>query len=223
MPMVRSARRQLNSDISGPSANMMSPLHATSPSTVASAEAVPIERRNWVSSTSSRKRVARFDLAFEAHIVDPCEKGDAPFVLIHRAKRDTACLRQGFDDQDPGHDRVLRKMTLEKMLVDGDILDAHSALADFELDDSIDQQERKAMRKNFLNRDRIEDCWLNIARTMRRRFLASSGARERVDGDELFAVGTDADHRNGRTAQFANPGRYRPERLPGAPHPCEST
>ena len=141
---------------------MMSPLQATSPSTVASARLCRSSAELGQLNLES-KRIARFDLAFEAHIVDSCEKCDAPFVFVHRAKRDTACLREGFDDQDSGHDRVLGKMTLKKMLVDGDILDANSPLADFELDDAIDQQERKAVRKNFLDRDGIENCWWNIA------------------------------------------------------------
>ena len=57
-------------------------------------------------------------------------------------------LRHGFHDQDAGHNRKLRKVPVEKRLVDGDILDADNPFR-LEFEDAIDKQERVAMRQDL--------------------------------------------------------------------------
>jgi hypothetical protein len=49
-------------------------------------------------------------------------------------------LRHAFDEQDPGHDRALRKMSLELRLVDADILDADAGLVTLRRDHPVYHQ-----------------------------------------------------------------------------------
>src|SRR6266566_2325873 len=55
-----------------------------------------------------------------------------------------ARLRERLDDEDAGHHRMLREMPGEERLVEGYVLEGDDA-ALFELENSIDEQERIAM------------------------------------------------------------------------------
>jgi glycerol-3-phosphate dehydrogenase (NAD(P)+) len=102
------------------------------------------------------QRIPRPHLALEAHAVDPGKEGHLAPVLLGSQECNRSDLRQRFDDQDAWHHGVIGKVSLEEWLVDRDILDANSANAIFDLFDSVDEQERKAMRDNGLDLLRVE-------------------------------------------------------------------
>ena len=60
--------------------------------------------------------------------------------------QDRAGLGQGLDDEDAGHDRILREVPLEEALVDADRLDPHKGLAGDVLFRPVDQEEGIAVR-----------------------------------------------------------------------------
>ena len=62
---------------------------------------------------------------------------------------DAAGLRHCLNDQDTRHDGVAGKMTLEKWLIDGDILDRNKALGRLKFDDPVDEQKRVTVGKKF--------------------------------------------------------------------------
>lgn len=104
--------------------------------------------------------VPRYDLPFEAHAVDPGEECELAAVLLHTQERHRTDLSQGFDDQHAGHNRMVGKMTLKKGVAHGDVLDADCPLAVFDLDDSINEQERIAVRNDLLNLSSIKQSAL---------------------------------------------------------------
>lgn len=87
----------------------------------------------------------------EFRVVDPHEKhdlrniGDAGVVDADGARR----LGQGLDDEDARHHGELREVTLEEILVDGDVLDADTGLVAIDVDDLVDEQEGVAMRQQL--------------------------------------------------------------------------
>src|SRR5579872_1940472 len=74
------------------------------------------------------------------------------FIAIRnfRKQQQSAGLGHPFDDQHARHDRFAREMTLEKALIDGDVFQADDALQPLDFDDRVHQQERIAVRQNFL-------------------------------------------------------------------------
>src|SRR5690606_27809409 len=71
--------------------------------------------------------VARPDRLAEAGLVDPHEV-DEEIVIVADVKtphdEDGRSLGQRLDDEDAGHDGVFGEMTLEELLIGGDVLDA---------------------------------------------------------------------------------------------------
>ena len=60
-------------------------------------------------------------------------------------------LGHRLEDQNPGHHRVAGKVSLEELLVERDVLDAHDPLARLELEDPVHEQERIAVRQCLEN------------------------------------------------------------------------
>ena len=65
--------------------------------------------------------------------------------LVHHDDGPGLCHR--LNHQHAGHDRIVGKVALKKGLVHGHILDGYQALAALELNHSVDQQKRVAVRK----------------------------------------------------------------------------
>ena len=59
-----------------------------------------------------------------------------------------ARLRHAFNGQHSRHDRRTWEMTIEKRLVDADVLDGNKPLVQVDLENSVDQEKRISMRKN---------------------------------------------------------------------------
>src|SRR5262249_31798651 len=62
-----------------------------------------------------------------------------------------ARLGDRFYDQNPGHDGQIGKMTSEKRFIHRDILDGHDPRVALQVDDSVNQQEREAVRQDTQN------------------------------------------------------------------------
>src|SRR5690606_28565723 len=76
----------------------------------------------------------------------------ARFGIHHLETEQAGCLRHGLDDQDTRHDRMLGKMTIEKRLVDSDILVGTNALVfHIERYHAIHQQKRVTVWQVFAN------------------------------------------------------------------------
>src|SRR5581483_9266723 len=91
---------------------------------------------------------------------------------------DPAGLGHALDDQYPGKDRLIGKMTEELRLVDGDILDADGALVPDHFDDAVDHQKRIAVRQQFEylgDTGRLERR-ANVIHKISSSFLGRSGA-----------------------------------------------
>src|SRR5688500_4418953 len=58
-------------------------------------------------------------------------------------------LRQRLDHQDRRHQRLVRKMSLEKIFVDGDVLERHQPLSRLVLADGVDKERGKAVGQTF--------------------------------------------------------------------------
>jgi glutamate carboxypeptidase len=58
-------------------------------------------------------------------------------------------LRDGFHDQDAGHDRKSRKMSYEERLIDGDILDGDDVLFTLQFQDAVNEEKRVTVRQDF--------------------------------------------------------------------------
>src|SRR6056297_101957 len=96
--------------------------------------------------------IAGYHGAVEARLVDldQVEKLLRPAGLFARKVRQTTgSLGHGFQDQHARHHRVARKMALEKMLVDGHVLDRVDLGRIFHrpVDHPVDQQERIPVRQ----------------------------------------------------------------------------
>ena len=66
------------------------------------------------------------------------------FRVVHAAQRDSGQgqkqrrrLRERLDHQDAGQERLARKVPLEELFTDGDVLDHHDPLAGLVLDDLV--------------------------------------------------------------------------------------
>src|SRR5699024_2248057 len=66
-------------------------------------------------------------------------------------EQDAGGLGRGLDDQYARHHRMAWKVTLEERLVDGDVLDGGDALAGFQFDHAVDQEERVAVGQQTLD------------------------------------------------------------------------
>ena len=71
-------------------------------------------------------------------------------------QKSTASLGDGFNDENTGHDGVSRKVSVEVGLVGGDVLEGDDALAAFDLDNAVNEQERIAMWQDALDLDDVE-------------------------------------------------------------------
>jgi hypothetical protein len=60
--------------------------------------------------------------------------------------QESADLRHRFHDQDTGHDRPSREMSLEERLIYRHVLDADYPTIRFEFEDTVDEQKRITMR-----------------------------------------------------------------------------
>lgn len=76
--------------------------------------------------------------------------------------QDRAALGQRFDHQHAGHDWCAWEMALKVFFVNADLFNSNHALAGHQFNDSIDQQERITVRKEFFYPFRVENCfhWL---------------------------------------------------------------
>ena len=70
------------------------------------------------------KAVARDDLATELRVVDPAQVHSSVGGRVAPLEQEQGRhLRQRLEHQDAGHERGARKMALEELFVDGDVLD----------------------------------------------------------------------------------------------------
>jgi hypothetical protein len=77
----------------------------------------------------------------EIHIARPSDR-------LHRPQyQDGRCLRQAFDHQDAGHDRIVRKCPAKVRLVHRQVLDADAMVLAADVDDAVDQKKRIAVRQ----------------------------------------------------------------------------
>src|SRR5450759_4199915 len=100
------------------------------------------------------QRIARDDGTLEARAVDAGKIVDrlvVQFLAQGLERKQCGRLRHGLDDQHPGHDGKVRKVSLEERLVDGDILERPDTFAGHELKHAIDEQKRIAVREIFLD------------------------------------------------------------------------
>ena len=174
---------------------MNSPRQATSPDTVAEPVPVPMPRRIWPSSTSSRSVSPGCTWRLKRTLSSPGEEGDLAAILLELEHRDRADLGDRLDDQDAGHHRVVGEMALEKRLADRHVLDPDGALSGLQLDDPIDEQERKTMRDDPLDIRRFENRL--FGQTLLLLTAALGHGRHRGVGlqrHQLFPAGSDADH-----------------------------
>lgn len=91
-----------------------------------------------------------------------------------------ARLRHSFNDQHTRHDRHVRKVPGEKWLINGDIFNRHNALHAHEVDHTINQQKRIAMRQNSQNIVNIQLALLGgwrFSQRLRRVGHVSSGLK----------------------------------------------
>ena len=63
-------------------------------------------------------------------------------------QQSAARLRDGFHDQNTRHDWQVGKMAREKRLIYGDVLDGYDALLSLQVDNPVNEQERKAVRQD---------------------------------------------------------------------------
>ena len=87
----------------------------------------------------------------EAQFVDACKERDEAAVFFRIEQGYAADLGHGFGDEDAGHDRFSREMALEKLFIEGRILDADGIFHRFKFDDAVYEQHGIAMRQNFHN------------------------------------------------------------------------
>src|SRR5688572_7728816 len=95
--------------------------------------------------------ISRNDGPPELRFVDPEEVEKARRFVegLARVREDAADLRERFDDEDAGHDRILREMTLEPGLVHAHALVAADLLVRDDVGHAIDEHERPAMREDL--------------------------------------------------------------------------
>ena len=96
--------------------------------------------RSWSPGTTGRRSLTSSIEASSATLPDR---------VAVAAIRMPAGLGHGLDDQDAGHDRPARPVSLEERLVDAHVLERHDATAGLELEHPVDQQERVAMRQDL--------------------------------------------------------------------------
>src|SRR5437762_9205081 len=90
--------------------------------------------------------VSRFYRPAEFHVVQRHEVDNLALRIFNRSHQQHASdLRHRLDDQHARHDRVAWEMSLEKRLVDGDVLEPYYALFFLDLEDPVHQQERIAV------------------------------------------------------------------------------
>jgi hypothetical protein len=88
-----------------------------------------------------RQTVARDDAHAELRLVDAAQPGAAERRAVGRFhQQDRRHLRQRLDHEHAGHQRLARKMSLEDVFVDRDVLDGRQAPPRLVLGDRIDQR-----------------------------------------------------------------------------------
>ena len=95
--------------------------------------------------------IARTYLLLEAGVLDAAEQRDLSFIRRHAEERDGAGLREGLDDEDARHHRILREVALEEGLVHRDALPCIGELARLVIHHLIDQEERITVRDDLLD------------------------------------------------------------------------
>ena len=120
-----------------------------------------------------REDVPRLDDPLEAAVVDAGEERDLPAVRLVGEDGDGAGLRDRLDREHAGHDRPLGEVAREPPVVGADLAPADDALAGLELDDLVDEQERRAVR------DELHDH-VPAERGPRRAHATLSSSRSRI-------------------------------------------
>src|SRR5208283_4735282 len=90
--------------------------------------------------------IARHNAPAEPGLVDPGQHKEAAALANDTERENRGGLRQRFEKQHPRHDRHPREMTAEERFVDRDVFQRQDALTVL-LKDTVDQQERIAMRQ----------------------------------------------------------------------------
>ena len=95
--------------------------------------------------------VAGDDGLAKAGVIDAGEDHELGVAIVlgeFCEQKRAAGLRDGFDDENSGHDGKVRKMASEVRLVDGDVLDGDDAGFALHLEDAIDEEKRVTMRQD---------------------------------------------------------------------------
>ena len=89
----------------------------------------------------------------------------------------SARLRNRLDDQNSRHDWQAGKVSLNKWLIDRNVLDRHNSLLALEINYTVNQQKRIAMRQNLENVVNIQP---NVLRPRRGSFRILCGTNHSV-------------------------------------------
>src|SRR6267154_2010449 len=78
-----------------------------------------------------------------------------------KQEQQAAGLRHAFDNQNPRHHRLSRKMSLKKALVDRNTFQADDPLQPLDFENSIHHQKRIAVRQNFLDTSAVKNHFIS--------------------------------------------------------------
>ena len=125
---------------------------ASWPSTFARRLAPPIGPRTWsISHVERRGRRPGATMRLKRQSSMPAKKAILPAVLLEHERGDGAGLRHRLDDQDTGHHGPLGEVAGEPPAVLGHAIARDDARAGLELDDLVEEQERRAVREDRLD------------------------------------------------------------------------
>ena len=142
------------------------------------------------------ERIARRDDALEPHLVDTGEQDELAPVGRVRQRGHDARLSERLDDQHAGHDGITGKVAREPPVVVADEPAGVAALARDELDDLVEQQERRTMGDELLDllpvRGRPRRSCPNLVAIVAVTVLALQADHHGHEGQAVVAVVADA-------------------------------
>ena len=148
----RHARQRIDVRRSACTASSSSASTTVWPSTSATAVAFTSGPRVAPSVTIELQLIAGNDVLAELGVVDAAQlhaaAAGAPGVIEQQQRRR---LRQRLDHEDRRHQRLAAEMSLEKIFVDGDVLERDQPLPRLVLGDGVDEQRGKAVGEAFEN------------------------------------------------------------------------
>src|SRR5690242_9639396 len=125
------------------------------------------------------QRVSRHDWLFEARVVDAHKVIDLAaigLVTFRHEGQYSRRLRKRLDNENTGHDRMVRKVPLEERLVDRHVLQGNDILASLARQHAIDHEKRIPVRQVFEDPADIH----GVQDSLLKRSIASSSAAMRL-------------------------------------------